>query len=93
MLECIYTGNIIRHACNSIVMVTERISNTTLYENLINNNIESKTKQYIKIIGDAEAPGLIADAVYLGHLAAQNFEAEDADIQRAMFMREMPSIK
>jgi len=93
LLECVYTGSIIRHACKSIVMVTERISNTTLYENLINNNIESKTKQYIKIIGDAEAPGLIADAVYLGHLAAQNFEAEDADIQSAMFMREMPCIK
>jgi len=93
LLECVYTGSIIRHACNSIVMVTERISNTTLYENLINNNLDSKTKQYIKIIGDAEAPGLIADAIYLGHLAAQNFEAEDADIQSAMFMREMPSIK
>jgi len=93
LLECVYTGSIIRHACNSIVMVTERISNTTLYENLINNNLDSKTKQYIKIIGDAEAPGLIADAIYLGHLAAQNFEAEDADIQSAMYMREMPSIK
>jgi len=93
LLECVYTGSIIRHACNSIVMVTERISNTTLYENLINNNLDSKTKQYIKIIGDAEAPGLIADAIYLGHLAAQNFETENADIQSAMFMREMPSIK
>jgi len=93
LLECVYTGSTIRHVCKSIVMVTERISNTALYENLINNNLESKTKQYIKIIGDAEAPGLIADAIYLGHLAAQNFEAEDADIQRAMFMREMPSIK
>jgi len=93
LLECVYTGSITRHACSSIVMVTERTSNTTLYENLINNNLDSKTKQYIKIIGDAEAPGLIADAIYLGHLAAQNFEAEDADIQSAMFMREMPSIK
>ena len=93
LLECVYTGSITRHACSSIVMVTERTSNTTLYENLINNNLDSKTKQYIKIIGDAEAPGLIADAIYLGHLAAQNFETENADIQSAMFMREMPSIK
>ncbi len=92
-LECVYTGNISKHECKSIVMVTERISNNSLYENLINNNSEVKTKQNIKIIGDAEAPGLIADAVYLGHLAAQNFEAEEADIQRGIFMREMPSLK
>ena len=55
--------------------------------------VAEKTNYNIKIIGDAEAPGLIADAVYLGHLAAQNFEASDADIQRGMFMREMPSLK
>ena len=74
-------------------MVTERISSTSLYEKLIHNNSKRKTKQNIKIIGDAETPGLIADAVYLGHLAAQSFEAEEADIQRGMFMREMPSLK
>jgi len=93
LLECVYTGEISRHPFKSIVMVTERISNTTLYESIIHNSLDSKIKQHIKIIGDAEAPGLIADAVYLGHLAAQNFEANDADIQRPMFMREMPSIK
>ena len=74
-------------------MVTERISDTTLYDSLIQNNLDEKTNYNIKIIGDAEAPGLIADAVYLGHLAAQNFEASDSDIQRGMFMREMPSLK
>ena len=74
-------------------MVTERISDTALYDSLIQNNFDGKTSYNIKIVGDAEAPGLIADAVYLGHLAAQNFEASDADIQRGMFMREMPSLK
>ena len=93
LLECVYTGNISKHECKLIVMVTERISNTSLYESLIHNNSKTITKQNIKIIGDAEAPGLIADAVYLGHLAAQNFEAEEKDIQRGTFMREMPSLK
>ncbi len=93
VLECVFSGSITKLPCESIVMVTERISDTALYDSLIQNNFDGKTSYNIKIIGDAEAPGLIADAVYLGHLAAQNFEASDADIQRGMFMREMPSLK
>ena len=93
LLECTYTGAITKLPCESIVMVTERISDTALYDSLMQNNLEGKTQYNIKIIGDAEAPGLIADAVYLGHLAAQNFEADEEDIQRGMFMREMPSLK
>ena len=92
-LECAYTGSITELPCETIVMVTERISDTTLYDSLVQNNLEGKTQYNVQIIGDAEAPGLIADAVYLGHLAAQNFEADEADIQKGMFMREMPSLK
>ena len=92
-LECTYTGSITELPCETIVMVTERISDTTLYDSLVQNNLEGKTQYNVQIIGDAEAPGLIADAVYLGHLAAQNFEADEADIQKGMFMREMPSLK
>ena len=93
-LECTYTGTITKIPCESIVMVTERISDNELYDSLTQSKLEEKKKQYnIKLIGDAEAPGLIADAVYLGHLAAQNFEADEADIERGMFMREMPSVK
>ena len=92
-LECAYTGSITELPCETIVMVTERISDTTLYDSLVQNNLEGKTQYNVQIIGDAQAPGLIADAVYLGHLAAQNFEADEADIQKGMFMREMPSLK
>ena len=92
-LECTYTGTITKIPCESIVMVTERISDNELYDSLTQSKLEEKKQYNIKLIGDAEAPGLIADAVYLGHLAAQNFEADEADIQRGMFMREMPSLK
>jgi dimethylamine/trimethylamine dehydrogenase len=92
-LECTYTGTITKIPCESIVMVTERISDNELYDSLTQRNLEEKKQYNIKLIGDAEAPGLIADAVYLGHLAAQNFEADEADIERGMFMREMPSLK
>ncbi len=92
-LECTYTGTITKIPCESIVMVTERISHNELYDSLTQSKLEEKKQYNIKLIGDAEAPGLIADAVYLGHLAAQNFEADEADIERGMFMREMPSLK
>ena len=92
-LECTYTGTITKIPCESIVMVTERISDNELYDSLTQSKLEEKKQYNIKLIGDAEAPGLIADAVYLGHLAAQNFEADEADIERGMFMREMPSLK
>ena len=92
-LECTYTGTITKIPCESIVMVTERISDNELYDSLTQSKLEEKKQYNIKLVGDAEAPGLIADAVYLGHLAAQNFEADEADIERGMFMREMPSLK
>ena len=94
-LQCVFTREITHVKCSAIVMVTERIPNTTLYDQLIgqNNRIEGGKRKHIQLIGDAESPGLIADAVFLGHLAAQNFEEPEQEIQKAMFMREMPSLK
>ena len=94
-LQCVFTGEITFLKCAAIVMVTERIPNTTLYDQLIEqeNSAEKGETKHIQLIGDAESPGLIADAVFLGHLAAQNFEEPEQEIQKAMFMREMPSLK
>ena len=41
----------------------------------------------------AEAPGRIADAIFSGHLAAENFESLEQEIEKAIFMREMPQLK
>ena len=49
--------------------------------------------RHIKVIGDAIAPGLIADSIFSGHLAAENFETPEIEIEQAMFRREMPSLK
>jgi dimethylamine/trimethylamine dehydrogenase len=95
-LECVFTGDSTKLSCKSIVMVTERIANTSLYDELVqqkSNDETQATSQNICLIGDAEAPGLIADAVFAGHLAAQNFESIEADVEKALFMREMPSLK
>ena len=94
-LKCVFTGEISLLKCSSLVMVTERIPNTTLYDQLVEqeNTTEQGEAKHIQLIGDAESPGLIADAVFLGHLAAQSFEEPEQEIQKAMFMREMPSLK
>jgi dimethylamine/trimethylamine dehydrogenase len=76
-------------------MVTERIPNCRLYDKLIEQEeaLGENSKKHIKLIGDAEAPGLIADAIFSGHLAAENFEAPAEEIEKAIYMREMPSLK
>ena len=54
-------------------MVTDRIPNDSLYHELVpalaNGKLES-----LRIIGDAEAPNIIAQAVFSGHLAAREFD-------------------
>ena len=76
-------------------MVTERIPNCGLYDELIKQEeaLGKSSKKHIKLIGDAEAPGLIADSIFSGHLAAENFETPEVESERAIYMREMPSLK
>ncbi len=37
--------------------------------------------------------GLIADSIFSGRLAAENFETPEIEIERALYKREMPSLK
>ena len=94
-MRCIYTNEATELACKTLILVTERLPNITLYQQLAQQaSIDSEApKRHLELIGDALAPGLIADAVFSGHLAAENFEASKKEIERAMFMREMPKLK
>ena len=94
-MRCIYTNEATELACKTLILVTERLPNITLYQQLAQQaSIDSEApKSHLELIGDALAPGLIADAVFSGHLAAENFEASKKEIERAMFMREMPKLK
>ena len=76
-------------------MVTERIPNYSLFDKLIKQEeaLGGSSSKNIQLIGDAESPGLIADSIYSGHLAAENFETPEIEIERAMYMREMPNLK
>lgn len=67
-------------ACDAIVMVTDRLPNDALYHELKPALAEGKLKS-LRLIGDAEAPNIIAQAVFSGHLAAREFdEVVDPDV-------------
>jgi dimethylamine/trimethylamine dehydrogenase len=72
----------------AVVLVTDRISNDSLYYELQPALADGKL-QFLRLIGDAEAPNIIAQAVFSGHLAAREFDEEPVDgtpfkIDRAM---------
>lgn len=69
--------------CDAVVMVTDRIPNDTLYHELKPALTEGKLES-LRVIGDAEAPNIIAQAVFSGHLAAREFE-EDIDRDETPF--------
>ena len=95
-LKCIYGGQDEWLACASLVLVTERESASPLYEQLQQLQKDNGTSQVMSVtlIGDALAPGLIADAVFSGHQAAQEFEADPNPniVEQGLFKREMPSL-
>ena len=63
---------------DGVVLVSDRISNDTLYYDL-KPALEEGKLQSLRVIGDAEAPNIIAQAVFSGHLAAREFDEEKVE--------------
>jgi dimethylamine/trimethylamine dehydrogenase len=61
-----------------VVLVSDRISNDVLYYELKPALDEGRIRS-LRLIGDAEAPNIIAQAVFSGHLAAREFEEEKVE--------------
>lgn len=74
----IYSGNETQTPCKTLVLVTERLPNDGLYTQLK----DTQPFKHFGLIGDAYAPGLIAQAVHSGHLEAELFGDENADKYR-----------
>ncbi|MCP4327444.1 MAG: NADH:flavin oxidoreductase [Alphaproteobacteria bacterium] len=92
---CVFTGEKSTIPCRVLVLATERTPVNGLYRQLIEMKEAGRDEAFrlnVEIIGDALAPGLIADAVYSGHLAARNFQSDPAEIEQALYRREMPSL-
>ena len=67
------TGNATELENNAVALVTDRISNDGLYYQL-KPALDDGKLQSLRLIGDAEAPNIIAQAVFSGHLAAREFD-------------------
>jgi dimethylamine/trimethylamine dehydrogenase len=63
---------------DGVVLVTDRIPNDSLYQDL-KSALEEGNLESLRIIGDAEAPNTIAQAVFSGHLAAREFDEEPVE--------------
>lgn len=67
-------------ACDAVVLVTDRIPNDSLFHEL-KPALAERRLDSLRVIGDAEAPNIIAQAVFSGHLAAREFgETIDPDM-------------
>ena len=82
-LICEYTGAERTLPFASVVMVTQRLPNDALYHALLDgvDGDAAKLPFTLKRIGDAEAPAIIAAAVYAGHRYARELDADhDIDV-------------
>lgn len=68
-LSCVYTGRTQEIQCGTLVLVTSRIPNDTVWTDLLQlrEQWQEAGIKTVKRVGDCLAPGLIAAAVYAGH--------------------------
>ena len=92
-LACVYGGETLDHEVGGVVMVSERRRETSLFEALKQRRQSGGLDiETLELIGDAASPGLIADAVYSGHLAARSLGEDPKVIEQALFEREIISL-
>jgi dimethylamine/trimethylamine dehydrogenase len=83
------TGRESQLPCDHLLLVTDRVSQDHLYYDLKPALVDGRLTS-LKVIGDAQAPHLIAQAVYSGHLAAREFDEPVAS--GTPFRREYPIV-
>ena len=76
--DCVTLTNIISGSQtelprDGVVLISDRTSNDSLYYEL-KPALEEGKLESLRVIGDAEAPNIIAQAVFSGHLAAREFD-------------------
>ncbi|MGE5249111.1 MAG: FAD-dependent oxidoreductase [Bacteroidota bacterium] len=99
MLVRIETGQaIVRHMLShaetcipagAVVLVTDRLPDDSLHRELL-PALEAGRLASLRLIGDAEAPNIIAQAVFSGHLAAREFD--EPRMEGTPFQVERPTI-
>ncbi len=89
-LACVYTDRRQLRACGTVVMVTARLPEDSLYHELITSPdaLSQAGVKSVTRIGDCLAPGTIAAAVYSGHRYARELDQPVTD--GVAFRRELP---
>ncbi len=90
-LASTYTGQLSEAAADSVVMVTARLPNEDLYQQLLARK-EQGLIASVRAIGDAWAPGTIAAAVWSGRRYAEEFDAELPSNDVVPFRREVTQL-
>jgi len=86
--ECVHSGREARFEAVSLVVVASRTPGDRLFRALFAQP-RALVGAGIDHIGDCEAPGLIADAVFAGHRLARDFgESAEPDLS---YERELPA--
>ena len=78
ILACLTTGKESQVKAEGVVLVTDRLPNDVLYLSLI-PALKRCDLESLRVIGDVEAPHIIARAIFSGHLAAREFEKPPTD--------------
>jgi dimethylamine/trimethylamine dehydrogenase len=76
-LTCTWSGRSTQIACDSVLMVTSRTPNDSLFHQLKAQDWQGSGIASLKLIGDASAPGPIAWATYAGRRYAEELDALD----------------
>ncbi len=87
-LACVYNGKTEHRACRSVVVVTSRLPDDGLYEELTKDpaKLEQAGINTLKAIGDSVSAGTIQTAVASGHRFAR--ELDGPEIEDIPFRRE-----
>jgi dimethylamine/trimethylamine dehydrogenase len=87
----VWTRNARTLPCDGIAVVTQRLSDCAIYDELDEERegLEAAGIKGLFLIGDAEAPGLIAQSIFAGHRLAREIDSPDPATPLP-FVRELP---
>lgn len=78
-------------SCDGVVLVTDRLPNDALYQTL-KPALKSGKLTTLRAIGDAEAPHIIAQAVFSGYAAAREFDSPPLETPFLVERTQLPPI-
>ena len=89
LTACVFTEREREHACDALVMVTGRLPQAGLADELEALTAAAGDATRVRTVGDAMSPGTIAAAVWDGRRYAEELDAPPGDDTLPPFRREV----